>query len=236
MPLTPEEVAKRQFQVVLGRGYDRSEVDQFLDRVAEDYSAAIQKIAIAASGGIASEDEIASEIGELLRGVRETANRIKNKAQAEADRIKADAESDARREFEQAEKQRAELLGEAETKAMQVVEDAEERARQLTESSLRQKSEAAARAQERYGSLLEHERELRERTEALETLVTEMRALMEPLEQIDLTDDDELSVEGRQSEEDGVSPVVRDLRKRLREAGPDQSGVKDRNSESAPPS
>jgi cell division initiation protein len=221
MPLTPEEVAKRQFQVVLGRGYDRSEVDQFLDRVAEDYSAAIQKIAIAASGGIASEDEIASEIGELLRGVRETANRIKNKAQAEADRIKADAESDARREFEQAEKQRAELLGEAETKAMQVVEDAEERARQLTESSLRQKSEAAARAQERYGSLLEHERELRERTETLETLVTEMRGLLEPLEQIDLTDDDELSVEGRQSEEGSFSPVVRDLRGRMREAGPD---------------
>jgi cell division initiation protein len=221
MPLTPEEVAKRQFQVVLGRGYDRSEVDQFLDRVAEDYSAAIQKIAIAASGGIASEDEIASEIGELLRGVRETANRIKNKAQAEADRIKADAESDARREFEQAEKQRVELLGEAETKAMQVVEDAEERARQLTESSLRQKSEAAARAQERYGSLLEHERELRERTETLETLVTEMRGLLEPLEQIDLTDDDELSVEGRQSEEGRFSPVVRDLRGRMREAGPD---------------
>jgi DivIVA domain-containing protein len=221
MPLTPEEVAKRKFQVVLGRGYDRSEVDQFLDRVAEDYSAAIQKIAIAATGGIATEDEIASEIGELLRGVRETANRIKEKAQAEADRIKANAESDAYRELEQAEKQRAELLGEAETKAMQVVEDAEERARQLTESSLRQKSEAAARAQERYGSLLEHERELRERTEALETLVTEMRALMEPLEQIDLTDDDELSVEERQSEEGSVGPVVRDLRKRLREVGPD---------------
>jgi DivIVA domain-containing protein len=208
MPLTPEEVAKRKFQVVLGRGYDRSEVDQFLGRVAEDYSAAIQKIAIAATGGIATEDEIASEIGELLRGVRETANRIKEKAQAEADRIKADAESDAHRELERAEKQRAELLGEAETKAMQVVEDAEERARQLTESSLRQKSEAAARAQERYGSLLEHEREVRERTEALETLVSEMRALMEPLEQIDLTDDDELSVEGRQSEEGSTSPVA----------------------------
>jgi len=208
MPLTPEEVAKRRFQVVLGRGYDRSEVDQFLDRVAEDYSAAIQKIAIAASGGIATEDEIASEIGELLRGVRETANRIKSKAQAEADRIRADAESDARRELEQAENQRAELLGEAETKARMVVEDAKERSLQLTESSLRQKSEVAARAQKRYGSLLEHERELRERTEALETLVTEMRALMEPLEQIDLADDDELSVEGRQSEEGSVSPVA----------------------------
>jgi DivIVA domain-containing protein len=208
MPLTPEEVAKRRFQVVLGRGYDRSEVDQFLDRVAEDYSAAIQKIAIAATGGIATEDEIASEIGELLRGVRETANRIKDKAQAEADRIKAEAESDARRELEEVEKQRAALLGEAETNARQIVEDAEERARQLTDSSLRQKSEAAARAQERYGSLVEHERELRERTEALETLVTEMRALLVPLEQIDLTDDDELSVEGGRSEEGSVSPAA----------------------------
>jgi cell division initiation protein len=208
MPLTPDEVARRKFQVVLGRGYDRSEVDQFLDRVAEDYRAAIQKIAIAASGGIATEDEIASEMGELLRAARETANRIKEKAHAEADRVKAETESGARRELEEAERQRGELLGEAETNARQIVEDAEERARQLTESSLRQKSEAAARAQERYGSLVEHERELRERTEALETLVTEMRALLVPLEQIDLTDDDELSVEGGRSEEGSVSPAA----------------------------
>jgi DivIVA domain-containing protein len=207
MPLTPDEVANKRFQVVLGRGYDRSEVDQFLNSVAEDYSAAIQKIAVAAGGGIGTEDDIASEMGELIRAARRTADRIREKAQAHADEIKAKAESGALEELEGAEKQRADLLEKAESRASQLVGEAEERARRVTESSLRQKSESVAQIQERYASVVKYERELRERTEALEKLITEMRAVLEPLEQIDLTDEVDFSVEDYETEEGTVGPV-----------------------------
>ena len=231
MPLTPEEVAKKTFQLVYGRGYDRSEVDKYLARVADDYSAAIQKIAVAAGGGITAEDDIASEMGELLRAARETATRIKVKAQATADRITEEAESRAREQVEQAEKGHAEQLARAENEATQIVKDAEERARRLREASEREKRELAARAEERYSSLLEHERELRERLDALERLVTEMRTQLEPLEQIDLTGDEDLSVGEDQIEKETGEPSVSedsgadiwDLQERLRQAARDQS-------------
>ena len=207
MPLTPEEVANKKFQVVLGRGYDRSEVDEFLDSVAEDYSAAIQKIAIAASGGIATEDEIASEMGELLRAARQTTDRIKEKAQAQAEQIRTEAEREARGQLEQADRRRAELVGEAESEAEHLIKDAEERARQLTESSVREKNEAAARFQERYASLVEHEKELRERTDALERLVAEIQALLGPIEHIDLTDEDKSFADDHHAWDGTVAPV-----------------------------
>jgi DivIVA domain-containing protein len=231
MPLTPDEVASKRFQVVYGRGYDRSEVDQFLTIVADDYSAAIQKIAVAASRGITTEDDIASEMGELLRAAREAATRIKDKAGAEGDRITSEADSDARQQLEQADKRRADLVGRAEIEARQMVEDAEERARQVREASERQNSEVAARAQERFSSLLEHEKELRERIDVLYELVTEMRAQLELVERIDLTDEEDSSaeegqpIEGAVEQTDSEDPNdgIWNLQERLRQTGRDLS-------------
>jgi cell division initiation protein len=231
MPLTPDEVAYKRFPIVYGRGYARSEVDEYLTTVADDYSAAIQKIAVAASGGITTEDDIASEMEELLRAAREAATRIKEKARAEADRLTAEAESEAHQQLEQTEKRRADLLGRAETEATKMVEEAEDRARRMREASERQSSEAAARGQERFGSLLEHERELRDRIDVLEELVSEMRAQLAPLEQIDLTDDEDSSAEEAQPKEGAVEQTdskdpnagIWDLQERLRQRGGDQS-------------
>lgn len=183
MPLTPDEVSKKKFSVVRGRGYNRSEVEQYLALVAEDYSTAIQKIAVAAGAGTTTEDDIASEIGELLRAASETARRIKDKARAEADSMMAQAEADARAQIEEAEKVRDDLFQRAESQVKKTID-----------SSERQKSKFVALVQERYGELLEHEKELRLRIDGLEQLVAEMRAQLEPLEQIDLTDDEKLII------------------------------------------
>jgi DivIVA domain-containing protein len=184
MPLTPDEVSKKKFSVVRGRGYNRWEVEQYLALVAGDYSAAIQKIAVAANVGRTTEDDIASEIGELLRAASETARRIKDKARTEADGMMAKAEADARARIEEAEKKRDDLFQWSDAQAKKTIE-----------SSERQKSKFVALAQERYGELLEHEKELRLRIDGLEKLVAEMRAKLEPLEQIDLTDDEELFID-----------------------------------------
>jgi len=184
MPLTPDEVSKKKFSVIRGRGYDRSEVEQYLALVAEDYSAAIQKIAVAANVGMTTEDDIASEIGELLRAATESARRIKDRARTEADGTIAKAEADARARIEEAEKKCDDLFRRS---------DAE--AKKTLESSERQKNKLVTLAQERYGQLLEHEKELRLRIDGLERLVAEMRAQLEPLEQIGLTDDEELFID-----------------------------------------
>jgi DivIVA domain-containing protein len=204
MPLTPDEVSIKRFPVVHGRGYDRTEVDRFLALVAEDYSAAIQKIAVAASGGITTEDDIASEIRELLRAARETSQRIKDKAQANADSMVAKAEADTRAQREVAENDVRAQLEEAERERDDLLERANAHAQKTIEASERQKIRFAQLLQERYGELLEHEKELRTRIAALEKLVTQMREQLEPVEQIDLTDAAELFM-AEQEEGEGVA-------------------------------
>lgn len=211
--------------MVHGRGYDRSEVDRFLARVAEDYSTAIQKIAIAAEGGITTEDDIGSEIAELLRVARETATRIKDKAQAEADSLRSQAEADVREQGEAAEAEVRARLDKAEKERDDLLQRAAARARRTIQSSEQQQREVAALLEERYGELLEHERELRTRIASLEQLVAEMRGQLEPLEQIDLTEDGKLFGVANENDE-GISESqvaeiprgdIVDLQRRLRE-------------------
>jgi DivIVA domain-containing protein len=212
MRLTPEEIANKSFQVVRGRGYDRSEVDRYLASIADDYSAALREIVTATSGGNTTQDDFAEEIGELLRAARETATRIKEKARTEADQMTAEAESSSRQQLAEAEKRRADLLDRAKVEATRMIETAESRARQLRESSERRKAELAARAQERFASLLKHETDLRQRVVTLENLVAEMRGQLESLEQIDLTDHETILLEdetdeGRGAESEGADRV-----------------------------
>jgi DivIVA domain-containing protein len=223
MPLTPNEIVNRKFPVVHGRGYDRSEVDRFLGLVAEDYSSAIQKIAIAAEGGFTTEDDIGTEIAELLRAARDTAMRIKNKAQSEADSLMAQAEADVREQREAAAADVRARLDEAEKERDDLLERADARAGKTIESSEQLKNKVAAVLRERYGELLEHEKELRIRIGGLEKLVEKMREELKPLERIDLTEDEELFVVGQENEEilesefaqeSGVDIV--DLQERLR--------------------
>jgi DivIVA domain-containing protein len=220
MPLTPDELLSKKFPVVYGRGYDRSEVDQFLGLVAEDYAAAIQKIAVAAEGGIPTEDDIGSEVAEVLRTARDTAMRIKNKAQAEADSMMAHAEADVREQREAAAAEVRAQLEKAEKERDDLLEQAEARARRTIESFDQQKSEFVALVQERYRELLEYEKELRSRIDGLEKLVADMRVLLEPIEQIDLTDEVALIVEALEAaeslfaERSGVDDV--DLQRRQR--------------------
>lgn len=195
MPLTPSDVSNMRFPVVHRRGYDRVEVDRFLALVAEDYSAAIQKIAVAASGGITTEDDIASEIGELLGAARKTAERIKDKSQAQADSMVAEAEADTRARREAAEKDLRERLEEAERERDDLLARARAQAEKTIELSERQTNRFAELLQERYGALLEHEKLLRSQIDALESLVAQMREQLEPLAQIDLTDAGRILIE-----------------------------------------
>lgn len=224
MPLTPDDVSNMKFPVVHRRGYDRVEVDRFLALVAEDYSAAIQKIAVAASGGITTEEDIASEIGELLEVARKTSQRIKDKAQAQADSMVAKAKADTRAYREAAENEVRERLEEVEKERDDLLERARAHAQKTIELSELQTVRFAELLQRRYGELLEHEKVLRAQIDAIESLVIQMREQLEPLAQIDLTEAEELFIEEQEADEEvaaldsaeGSGVDIVDLQSRLR--------------------
>ncbi|MGH2703031.1 MAG: DivIVA domain-containing protein [Actinomycetota bacterium] len=202
MPLTPDDVSNVSFPVVHRRGYDRVEVDRFLALVAEDYSTAIQKIAVAASGGNTTEEDIASEIGQLLEAARKTSQRIKDKAQAHADSMVAKAKADTRAYREAAENDVRERLEEADKERNDLLERARAHAQKTIELSELQTIRFAELLQERYGELLKHEKGLRAQIDALESLFMQMREQLEPLAQIDLTDAEELLIGEQEADEE----------------------------------
>ena len=187
MPLTPEEISIKKFNAVYSRGYDRGEVDAFLATVAKDYSAALQRIALEAERGTAVED-IAAEVGGVLRVAKESAQRIKQKAKEEAERQRTETEEWARKLEEESEKAHAHATNQAETEAATIVESAERYAEELRESSARDREELLGRAHERFAALLKHEEQLRELIDRLQQLVEEMQVELEPVVRIDLPD------------------------------------------------
>jgi DivIVA domain-containing protein len=190
MPLTPEEIKKRAFSTGYGRGYVRSEVDTFLARVADDY-AAIQNLATAVRGsrtagaeGIGdAADDVAAEVGEVLRAARESAQRIRQKAQEGADGLLTAASKRAGELRAKAERAHSEAQEKADAKARHVVQEAEQRARELRASAERQHDELIGQAEKRHVVLMRYQEQLRDRIGTLEALIGEMQAQMDGVEE-----------------------------------------------------
>jgi DivIVA domain-containing protein len=125
MVLLPDEITNEDFSTVLGRGYDRREVDDFLTQVAASYKGAIEKIALVATGNQSTED-FSDEVELILRPARESAEEIvREAAEKTAGMHKAAAQ------------RVAELEAEALERAKRIVEEAQENAdRRLEESRL----------------------------------------------------------------------------------------------------
>jgi DivIVA domain-containing protein len=172
MPLTPEEIRHRAFRTGSGRGYDRGEVDTFLAQVADDYDAAIRRLATAADGDRDAADDVAAEVAEVLRAARETAHRIRQKAQEEADGLFASATK--RADELRARTERAH--SEAQAKARHIVEEAEQRALELRTLVEQQQDELISQAERRHVALIRYQEQLRDRAISLEALIGEMRA------------------------------------------------------------
>lgn len=226
MPLTPDDVSRKKFSVVFGRGYSRQEVDEFLARISLDYSAAIQKIAAAAEGGLSADDDFALEIGEMLRVACVSARWIREKARAHADSLIEQAEAEARQLREEANNLKLKAEERASTQAMKTIEVAQKRAEEARISVERERRKVLALAQERFEAISDHEKDLRERIGALEKLVSEMRNLMEPLEEIDLSElelldvrDDGETPSARLARAEGEAAQVWKLQERLRAGG-----------------
>ena len=125
MVLLPDEITNRDFPTVLGRGYDRREVDEFLTQVATSYKGAIEKIALVATGKQSIED-FSAELELILRPARESAEEMLRVA---ADKAAAMHNAAAQRA--------AQFEAEALERAKHIVEEAQETAdRRLEEARL----------------------------------------------------------------------------------------------------
>ncbi|MCU1448651.1 MAG: DivIVA protein, partial [Acidimicrobiales bacterium] len=82
MPLTPEDIEKKEFMIEL-RGYDKSQVHSFLKQVAADYREARE----GGGGGQDPIDGLTASLANILRGAMDEAAAIVAGARLEADKI-----------------------------------------------------------------------------------------------------------------------------------------------------
>ena len=97
MPLTPQDINRREFKKVM-RGYSTEEVDDFLDQVTKDYESALRDLTSSREQVTTLEDKLAHyyKLEKTLHGAlvvaQETAEDVKNSARKEGQLILKEAE------------------------------------------------------------------------------------------------------------------------------------------------
>lgn len=126
MVLSPIEIHNKEFDRKF-RGYDREEVDNFLDQVVNDYDLALQQNAQLQKQLKQSQSQL-----KYFTDMKDALNQSILVAQDAADKVKANAEKEAQVISEEAQTKARELLDQSTTKSNQILEDASDKARQVT--------------------------------------------------------------------------------------------------------
>ncbi|UNC92845.1 DivIVA domain-containing protein [Candidatus Contubernalis alkaliaceticus] len=119
MPLTPLDIQNKEFTVAL-RGFNRDEVNEFLDRLTKDYETMIKENVLLKekAEGLDGKLEHYKRIEETLQKAiliaQETAEEVKRNANKEAELIRREAEKDASRIIEEARYRASKVLAEHE--------------------------------------------------------------------------------------------------------------------------
>ena len=162
MPLAPEDIARKEF-FSSSDGYDRNEVRAYLEMVAADQRALLERIESlsARSDGIG---EVGSEVATVLRQAQDLADNMTREAHYKAIELREKAEEEAR-------SLRA-ATSEATEKLRQEAEDYAYEVRTAAERVAREQQLYAA---DRVGRLLAGESSVRERLYQLEVTLQGMR-------------------------------------------------------------
>jgi DivIVA domain-containing protein len=174
MAIFPEEISNKTFSVTYGRGYDKREVDEFLREVAADYSAAIEKIALAADESMVSIEGVGEQVKSVLRTAKSSAENVLQSARKDADAMVAESKRKAadmrRASATHLEKEHEE----ASKRAKKIIEMAEKSAAELKHETERQSKAILDEAERRHEDLVRHENELVRRLSAARTLADQM--------------------------------------------------------------
>jgi DivIVA domain-containing protein len=141
MPLTPEEIKGHTFRVNL-RGYDRDEVDAFVQRIAADYEAAIAAIASAAD----PYGSVGQEVSTVLRTAKESAERLRRDTDEEVKALRQRAVDEAAEAKRRAAEEAAATLEQAREKAIRLTTEAERHSTEAVEQSEATKQRASEEA------------------------------------------------------------------------------------------
>ncbi|WP_300558628.1 DivIVA domain-containing protein [Companilactobacillus sp.] len=126
MVLSPIEIHNKEFDRKF-RGYDREEVDQFLDQIVNDYDLALQQNAQLQKDLKQTQSQL-----KYFTEMKDALNQSILVAQDAADKVKANAEKEAQVISEEAQSKARELLDQSTDKSNQILEDASDKARQVT--------------------------------------------------------------------------------------------------------
>ena len=136
MALTPLDIQNKSFQTKM-RGYEKDEVDDFLDLIVRDYEEAVQKNRELEKALRHAEEkleyfnELKDALNQSIIVAQDTADKVKTSASKESEVIVTSAQNKADELVTTAEKRAYALTIAAEEKAKEILTAATENARQL---------------------------------------------------------------------------------------------------------
>jgi cell division initiation protein len=136
MALTPLDIQNKSFAVKM-RGYEKNEVDDFLEIVVRDYedvtqrNRELEKALRHAEEKLEYFNELKDALNQSIIVAQDTADKVKTSASKESEVIVTSAQNKADELVTTAEKRAAALNAAAELKAKEILTDATARARQL---------------------------------------------------------------------------------------------------------
>lgn len=181
MSFSPEEIKSRDFLVAL-RGYDKLEVETFLQEVADQYAEFMEELEQARQGSTSASLPAAdpfADLGDHVASVMRAATEAANQRQSESEREAASIRTAAREEAEHAAAEArqeldaaSELRAEAERESAQLraaareeADRTREEARQVLEAAKETQSTVEREAKVLRESTMHHEQELRSQAE-----------------------------------------------------------------------
>ncbi len=136
MALTPLDIQNKSFPVKM-RGYEKDEVDDFLDLIVRDYEDAVQKNRELQKALKHAEEkleyfnELKDALNQSIIVAQDTADKVKTSASKESEVIVTSAQNKADEMVAKAEKRAHQLMTTAEEKAKEILTEATNNARQL---------------------------------------------------------------------------------------------------------
>ena len=136
MALTPLDIQNKSFPVKM-RGYEKDEVDDFLDLIVRDYEDAVQKNRELEKALKHAEEkleyfnELKDALNQAIIVAQDTADKVKTSASKESEVIVTSAQNKADEMVAKAEKRAHQLMTTAEEKAKEILTEATNNARQL---------------------------------------------------------------------------------------------------------
>jgi DivIVA domain-containing protein len=164
----PEDLQQASFSIAF-RGYDRDEVDAYVAELEEMLRAGGNGSGVATRAELA--ELLGEEIGALLASAEEAAERTRERGEA-AERVGA---READKILEKAQAEASKLRATAEDESKKTVREAELKAKRLENAAKQRHDEVIEEAQTRIKMLRERERELLNRIDALEKAFVSMR-------------------------------------------------------------